>query len=101
MFRGFLMRYLRWRPTRRATILTVMFASFVFAFVHNLSDPLSWVEVDKIRLFVGLFILGCTLCTVYTCTGSLLCSVGLHAGFLFAENARNHPKVLDISSQEW
>ncbi|MEP0943211.1 MAG: type II CAAX endopeptidase family protein [Rhizobiaceae bacterium] len=101
MFRGFLMRYLRWKPTRTATILAVAFASFVFAFVHNLNDPLSWVEPDKIRLFVGLFVLGSTLCTVYICTGSLFCSVGLHAGFLFAENARNYTKVLQISDAEW
>jgi membrane protease YdiL (CAAX protease family) len=101
MFRGFLMRYLRWKPSRWATILAVAFSSFVFAFVHNLSDPLSWIELDKIRLFIGLFILGCTLCTIYICTGSLWCSVGLHAGFLFAENARNYTKVLNISEAEW
>ena len=101
MFRGFLMRYLRWNPTRKATILAVCFSSIVFAFVHNLSDPLGWVEPDNIRLFVGLFILGCTLCTVYICTGSLICAAGLHAGFLFAENARNYTKVLELSNAEW
>ena len=101
MFRGFLMRYLRWKPTRKATILAVCFASFVFAFVHNLSDPLGWIEPDNIRLFVGLFILGSTLCTVYICTGSLICAAGLHAGFLFAENARNYTKVLELSNAEW
>jgi membrane protease YdiL (CAAX protease family) len=101
MFRGFVMRYLRWKLTPATTVMAVITASLVFAFVHNLSDPLGWIEPDNIRLFVGLFVLGCTLCTVYICTGSLMCSVGLHAGFLFAENARNYTKVLNTSTNEW
>ena len=101
MFRGFLMRYLRWKVTPLTTVLAIVFASLVFAFVHNLPDPVSWIEPRNIRLFIGLFILGCVLCVVYISTGSLLCSVGLHAGFLFMENARNYTKVLQLSNAEW
>lgn len=85
LFRGFLMRYLRWNQSNAVTCGAIVFSAFVFAFVHELSNPIAWADPNHFKLFIGLFILGCALCVIYLCSGSLMVGVGLHAGFLIVE----------------
>jgi membrane protease YdiL (CAAX protease family) len=99
MFRNFLMRYLMWDDGRLAAITAVISASLIFAFLHNLTEPLAWFSAEKFPLFVGLFILGSLLCVTYISTGSILCAVGLHAGFLGSKVFLRKTQLLTVDPQ--
>ena len=101
MFRAFMLRYLRWNASLATTITAILFSSFVFALVHNLSDLLGWLEPKMMQLFIGLFVLGVILSVVYISTGSLLCAVGLHAGFLFVEHERLYTQSVAFTGDQW
>lgn len=101
MFRVFLMRYLRWNTTPAVTIGAVVFSSLVFAVLHNLTDPLTWLTPDGIRLFVGLFLLAVLLCTTYLVTGSFWCAVAVHAGLLGSKVFLRRTELLDVSTGSW
>lgn len=101
LFRAFLMRYLRWSTRPLVTVGAVVFSSFVFAASHNLTDPLAWFSPDEARLFLGLFLLGTLLCVSYLSTGSLFCSVGLHAGLLGSKVFLRKTEILIVSPDVW
>lgn len=101
LFRVFLMRYLRWNTTAPVTIGAVVFASFVFAASHNLTDPLAWFAPDDARLFLGLFLLGTILCVTYLSTGSFLCNVGIHAGLLGTKVFLRETEILTLNPDVW
>ncbi len=101
MFRAFMMRYLRWNSSLLTTVFAILFSSFIFALVHNLTDLLGWLEPKMIRLFIGLFVLGAMLSVVYISTGSLFCAAGLHAGFLFVEHARRYTHSVAFTGDHW
>ncbi|MEO3389327.1 CPBP family intramembrane glutamic endopeptidase [Mesorhizobium sp. CAU 1741] len=101
MFRVFLMRYLRWNTTPAVTIGAVVFSSLVFAVLHNLTDPLSWLTPEGIRLFIGLFLLAVLLCTTYLVTGSFWCAVAVHAGLLGSKVFLRRTELLEVSTGSW
>lgn len=101
IFRVFLMRYLRWNTSRAVTIGAVVFASFIFASVHNLTDPLAWFRPEEAMLFVGLFLLGVLLCVTYICTGSFWCAVAVHSGLLGSKVFLRRTELLDVSTGSW
>jgi membrane protease YdiL (CAAX protease family) len=72
----------------RATLIS----SLIFAFAHNLGDPLSWFTLHKAPLLLGLTLLGMLLATAYFNTGSLACSAGIHTGLAWIGllNGRTH-----------
>jgi membrane protease YdiL (CAAX protease family) len=101
MFRVFLMRYLRWNTSKAVTIGAVVFSSLVFASVHNLTDPLAWLQPEEAMLFVGLFLLGVLLCITYLATGSFWCAVAVHSGLLGSKVFLRRTEVLDVSTGSW
>lgn len=101
MFRVFLMRYLRWNTSAAVTIGAVVFSSFVFTSLHNLTDPLAWLTPDGVRLFIGLFLLAVLLCVIYLVTGSFWCAVAVHAGLLGSKVFLRRTELLDVSTGSW
>lgn len=101
MFRVFLMRYLRWNTSKAVTIGAVLFSSFLFASVHNLTDPLAWFQPEDAMLFVGLFLLGILLCVTYLVTGSFWCAVAVHSGLLGSKVFLRRTEVIDVSTGTW
>lgn len=101
MFRVFLLRYLRWNTSKAVTIGAVIFSSFVFAAVHNLTDPLAWLRPEEFMLFVGLFLLGVLLCVTYIVTGSFWCAVAVHCGLLGSKVFLRRTELLDVSTSSW
>lgn len=99
IFRVFLMRYLMWNNSRFAAVTAVISASLIFAFLHNLSDPMAWFTAAQFPLFIGLFILGALLCVTYISTGSITCAIGLHAGFLGSKVFLRKTQLLAVDSQ--
>jgi membrane protease YdiL (CAAX protease family) len=101
LFRGFLLRYLRWNDSTAVTVSAVVVSSLIFAFVHNLRDPLGWLTPQLFPLFVGLFILGVLLAVTYLVTGSLWCSIGLHAGLVTVGEVLLRRHVIAIDFSPW
>jgi membrane protease YdiL (CAAX protease family) len=99
IFRVFLMRYLMWNAGKFAAITAVISASLIFAFLHNLTDPMAWFTAAQFPLFFGLFILGALLCVTYISTGSITCAIGLHAGFLGSKVFLRKTQLLAVDSQ--
>lgn len=82
IFRGFVLRYLRWSPDRTVTIAAVLVAAAIFSVSHTVSLGSRLAGDDLPNLLFGLFMLGVLLGTVYVSTGSLGCAMGVHAGLL-------------------
>jgi len=82
IFRGFIMRYLRWKATPAVTLSALLAASVIFSLSHLIALLGSVDQPDYLPLLFGLFLLGFLLGTVYLVTGSLSCSIGMHAGLL-------------------
>lgn len=82
IFRGFVLRYLRWNATPGVTVAALLASSAVFSLSHLIALSGSARAPDYAPLLFGLFLLGFLLGTVYLVTGSLACSIGIHAGLL-------------------
>ena len=92
IFRGVLFNYLLYGTSRWRVARATLISSLIFAFAHNLGDPLSWFTLHKAPLFLGLTLLGMLLATAYFNTGSLACSAGIHTGLAWIGllNGRTH-----------
>lgn len=82
IFRGFILRYLRWKASPAVTISALLASSVIFSLSHLIALQGSIKQPDYASLLFGLFMLGFLLGTVYLVTGSLSCSIGIHAGLL-------------------
>lgn len=82
IFRGFVLRYLRWSAAPGPTIAAVLGSAFIFSSLHTIALQSAVIEPDYLPLLTGLFMLGVLLGTVYVATGSLACCIGVHAGLL-------------------
>ena len=101
LFRGFIVSYLRWSTSALVTIGAVSSSALLFAFAHNLTDPLAWFTADELPLFIGLFLLGVLLAVAYLVTKSLWCPIGLHAALVAFNSAILETKVLTIDLSPW
>jgi membrane protease YdiL (CAAX protease family) len=101
IFRGFVMRYLRWNTTPAVTVGAVLASAFIFASAHNIADPLAWFTAREFPLFVGLFLLGILLAVTYLVTGSLWCSIGLHAGLVVLGELFLRRDIIRIDFSPW
>jgi len=82
IFRGFLLRYLRWNNTTAVTVAAVVVSSAIFSLLHVIALQSAIRQPDYAPLLFGLFMFGLLLGTVYVTTGSLACAIGMHAGLL-------------------
>jgi membrane protease YdiL (CAAX protease family) len=82
IFRGFVLRYLRARATGGVTVAAVIVSAAIFSALHAPRFILLEYSTIYIPVLAGLFLLGALLGTVYVTTGSLACSIGIHAGLL-------------------
>ena len=98
IFRGFLLRYLRWNATLPVTIAAVVASSVIFSLSHIIADPSG--EVGPPLLF-GLFLLGLLLGATYVATGSLACSIGVHAGLLGSKVFLRNTNILELDATAW
>jgi membrane protease YdiL (CAAX protease family) len=101
IFRGFLMSYLRWSDSRAVTIGAVLVSALVFATMHNIKNPLEWLTAEQLPLFVGLFLLGTLLAVTYIVTGSILCSIGIHAGLVAFGEVFLRQWIIKIDFSPW
>ena len=101
IFRGFLMRYLRFAPGAAVTISAVIVSSLIFAFLHKIEDPMGWVEPANTQLFVGLFLLSVALSMSYIYSGSMAVPAGLHFGFLVLEIFRFKTAGIVMQGGAW
>ncbi|HEV8533202.1 MAG TPA: CPBP family intramembrane glutamic endopeptidase [Methylomirabilota bacterium] len=92
IFRGLLFNYLLYGNSRWRVARATLISSVIFAFAHNLREPLSWFTMDKAPLLLGLTLLGVLLATAYINTGSLACAAGIHTGlgWIGLLNGRTH-----------
>jgi membrane protease YdiL (CAAX protease family) len=92
IFRGLLFNYLLYGNSRWRVARATLISSVIFAFAHNLREPLSWFTMDKAPLLLGLTLLGVLLAIAYINTGSLACSAGIHTGlgWIGLLNGRTH-----------
>jgi membrane protease YdiL (CAAX protease family) len=92
IFRGLLFNYLLYGNSRWRLARATLISSVIFAFAHNLREPLSWFTMDKAPLLLGLTVLGALLAVAYINTGSLACAAGIHTGLGWIQylNGRTH-----------
>lgn len=100
IFRGFLLRYLRWSPAFGPTVAAVLVSAFIFSSVHLVAFQVDAGDIDYLPRLIGLFCLGVLLGTVYVSTGSLLCSIGVHAGLLGFKVIMRKLDILGYSHNE-
>lgn len=96
IFRGFVLRYLRWNSSTTVTVAAVLVSSVIFSLSHIIalgSDATG-------PLLFGLFCLGVLLGTAYVATGSLACSIGVHAGLLSFKVFLHRTGLVDYLSGE-
>ena len=82
IFRAFILRYLRWKASPMVTLSALLASSAIFSLSHLIALQGAVSQPDYPSLLFGLFLLGFLLGTVYLVTGSLSCSIGIHAGLL-------------------
>lgn len=82
IFRGFLLRHLRFNDKLPTTIAAVVVGSLIFSASHLISYKGEWTFAELSSLLFGLFLLGALFATTYIATGSIACSIGVHAGLL-------------------
>jgi membrane protease YdiL (CAAX protease family) len=98
IFRGFVLRYLRWNESYPVTIAAVVASAAVFAVSHVIAKT---TEPMTVELLFGLFLLGLLLGTTYVATGSLACSIGVHAGLLGMKVLIRKTQLLELSADTW
>lgn len=101
LFRGALMRFLRWDAGSPVTAIAVLLSALVFALAHNIADPLAWFGVKMFPLLVGLWLLGTLLATTYIVTGSIACAMGLHFGLLAIGEVLPRTGLVRIDFSPW
>ena len=82
IFRGFLLRHLRFNDKASTTILALVVGSLIFSVSHLISHDGAWTAADLSSRILGLFLLGGLFAVTYVATGSIACSIGMHSGLL-------------------
>lgn len=101
IFRAFIMRYVRTDTSAAVTVGAVVFSSLIFAAVHNPTDLAAWFTAEEFPLFVGLFLLGVLLCTVYIVTGSFWGAVAVHSALLGSKVFLRRTHLLEVDTGAW
>lgn len=97
IFRGFVLRYLRWNSSTRTTVIAVLTSAAIFSLSHLIALGYNKSIADQGPLLLGLFLLGILLGTAYVVTGSLACSIAVHAGLLGLKSFVRHAGLFDYN----
>lgn len=101
IFRGFVFRHLRYDGTPRVTIAALVVGSMIFSASHLISYKDAWTFAELASLLFGLFLLGCLFVVTYIASGSLACSMGVHAGLLGFKVFLRRTDLLDYQPDVW
>lgn len=101
IFRGFLMRYLRWNTTVPVTILAVVASSVIFSVTHLIALPGPYFTAHYAALLFGLFLLGTLLAVTYLSTGSIALAIGVHAGLLGFKVFLRKTNLVEVAPEAW
>ena len=98
IFRGFVLRYLRWSEALPVTIAAIIVSAIIFSLAHTIART---TEPITIQLLIGLFMLGLLLASVYIATGSIACSIGIHAGLLGCKVVARKLRLFEVATDTW
>jgi membrane protease YdiL (CAAX protease family) len=97
IFRGFVLRYLRSDITPKVTVAAVLASAAIFSLSHVIALQSALNEPDYVPLLFGLFLLGVLLGTAYVVTGSIACSIGIHAALLGSKVFLRRTELVEFS----
>lgn len=101
IFRAFVLRHLRYNATFRVTFWAVVVGSAVFSASHLISYKDAWTFADVGSLLFGLWLLGGLFAVTYVATGSIACSMGVHAGLLGFKVFLRRTDILTYQPDVW
>lgn len=101
IFRGFVLRHLRYNSTFQVTAAAVIVGSAVFSVSHLISYNDAWTFDDVGGLLFGLWLLGGLFAITYIATGSIGCSIGVHVGLLGFKVFLRRTDLLDYHPDVW
>ncbi len=101
IFRGFVLRHLRWTAAPAVTAAAVLVGSAVFSISHLISYKDGWNFHEVGGLLFGLWLLGGLFAVTYIATGSIACSMGMHAGLLGFKVFLRRTDLLDYRPDVW
>jgi membrane protease YdiL (CAAX protease family) len=100
IFRGFVLRYLRWNDSLAVTLSAIVGSALIFSLLHVIALQSAVREPNYVPLLFGLFLFGLLLGAVYVATGSLACSIGMHAGLLGFKVFQRKTELI-VYRQDW
>lgn len=100
IFRGFVLRYLRWNDSLTVTLSAIVGSAAIFSLLHVIALQSAVREPNYGPLLFGLFLFGLLLGAVYVATGSLACSIGMHAGLLGFKVFQRKTELI-VYRQDW
>ena len=100
IFRAFIFQYLRGTQKPIAWGATCG-SALLFALSHQFHGLLDWLQPQSYSLLAGLFLLGVLLAVVYQATGSLTCSIGVHAALVWLDVFRKRTDLVQIHQTQW
>ncbi len=98
---GFIRGYARTSDGRFSITIATLVSAFIFAFAHGFRDPAGWLAPNNQKLFIGLFLLGVLLALAYETSGSLVVSMGIHAGFVWTKIPERWGLILFDQKDYW
>lgn len=101
IFRAFVLRHLRWNSTPAVTVAAVAAGSAIFSLSHLISYKDAWTFQEVGGLLFGLWLLGSLFAVTYIATGSIACSMGMHAGLLGFKVFLRRTDLLDYRPDVW
>jgi hypothetical protein len=101
IFRGFVLRHLRYNDTFRVTLWAVVVGSAIFSVSHLISYKDEWTFHQVGGLLFGLWLLGGLFAVTYIATGSIGCSIGIHAGLLGFKVFLRNTDLLNYTPDVW
>jgi membrane protease YdiL (CAAX protease family) len=94
------LRYLRWNDSLTVTLSAIVGSAAIFSLLHVIALQSAVREPNYGPLLFGLFLFGLLLGAVYVATGSLACSIGMHAGLLGFKVFQRKTELI-VYRQDW
>lgn len=101
IFRGFVLRYLRSNASATTTVAAVLASAAIFSLSHVVALQSATGAVQYASVLFGLFLLGALLGATYVVTGSIACSIGIHASLLGFKVFFRHTELVIFRPVWW